>query len=108
MLIFKDEKINEVLKNDYSDNSLMFYSIICFFTSLILHWRFFPLLHLNTFHVSQGTKYRVFMVWEKKHFKNCYAYILLVREFFAASLADGFPLESEWQQVTSSTLQDFS
>ena len=33
--------------------------------------------------------------------------ILLIWEFFAPVLADGFPLDSEWQQVSSS-LQDIS
>ena len=33
--------------------------------------------------------------------------ILLISEFFTPALADGFPLESEWQQVSSS-LQDSS
>ena len=27
--------------------------------------------------------------------------ILLIREFFTLGLVDGFPLESEWQQVSS-------
>ena len=33
--------------------------------------------------------------------------IILIWEFFTSAFADDFPLESEWQQVSSS-LQDFS
>ena len=33
--------------------------------------------------------------------------ILIVREFFTPALADGFPLESKWQQISLS-LQDSS
>ena len=33
--------------------------------------------------------------------------ILFIREFFTLALTDGFPLESEWQQV-SSDIQDYS
>ena len=28
--------------------------------------------------------------------------VLLIWEFFTSALADGFPLESKWQQVSSS------
>ena len=38
---------------------------------------------------------------------NFITFILLIREFFILALADGFPLEFEWQQVSSS-LQDSS
>ena len=44
---------------------------------------------------------------------NCYVsifrffFILIIWEYFTLALADGFPLESEWQQVFSS-LQDAS
>ena len=38
---------------------------------------------------------------------NTYTIILLLWEFFKPAIADGFPQESEWQQV-SSRLQDSS
>ena len=32
-------------------------------------------------------------------------YLLLLSEFFTLTLADGFPLESQWQEATSSLLE---
>ena len=36
-----------------------------------------------------------------------YVIVLLTWEFFTQALAEGFPLEAEWQQISSS-LQDSS
>ena len=83
----------------------------------LIVWSNLSILHnsqLITFHAQSSIVLYSFcssllyllMMWLTISSVFPHYYYLLILEFFTPSLADGFPLEAEWQQVSSS-FQDF-